>query len=289
MAESQPQSKPTTFPLFSRLPPELRNRIWHDALPEDVGPTLYFYKKGCWRPRQLLISEKGYDRNVPENNLVLGLDHNLFDRIRINVPIANVGTESRSIAVAWAREQGLRIRTGRTTHELIFLRAFDPVRDALYVAPIQLYDFLYESMEWQTRMYPDDPIRSGLKNIAVANSITSWEYSALPEIFSFVWLDLGTLYVVTNPPPDLDQDACNTEARKGIQPRWEFEGLQKVVGSSWNGRVWTRDYKGLAAGYSREEFQQALLVEEACDLVEYSMDWENIHSFEVRPVLAKRK
>jgi hypothetical protein len=57
----------STFSYFSSLPPELSFQIWRDVLPDKDGPALYFYRMGCWLPRQLSESNDGYGANVGDN------------------------------------------------------------------------------------------------------------------------------------------------------------------------------------------------------------------------------
>lgn len=119
------------FPLFSSLPPELRNQIWRDAVPDKVGPALYFYRNGYWCPRRLSKSDKGYDPEKDENNLNFEYRHDLLDDAQFEVPLVFVNLEARGIALAWVREQGIEIRFCENRQHPIFVRPCDPMRDAL--------------------------------------------------------------------------------------------------------------------------------------------------------------
>lgn len=95
----------STFPLFSALPFELRDRIWREALPHPAGPTLYFYRgRGCWVPRLLTESDPGF---IPGDD---GLAFEFrTDRLghdnQYNLPLVFVNHEARKVALAWLRQK----------------------------------------------------------------------------------------------------------------------------------------------------------------------------------------
>jgi hypothetical protein len=88
------------FSLFSRLPPGLRNQIWPDALPKKAKQAIYFYKKGCWRPRRLTKADVDYDPKNDELNLKFEFHHNLLDYVQFEIPIFFVNREARGITLA---------------------------------------------------------------------------------------------------------------------------------------------------------------------------------------------
>lgn len=95
----------TTFPLFSALPFELRDRIWREALPHPAGPALYFYPgRGCWVSRPLTESDPGFmagNDGLAFEFRTDRLDHdNQFD-----LPLVFVNHEARAVALAWLCEQ----------------------------------------------------------------------------------------------------------------------------------------------------------------------------------------
>lgn len=101
----------STFPLFSSLPPELRNQIWCVAMPDKVGPAFYFYRKGCWCPRSLSKSDEEYGPEYDENILFFEFRYDLLDDAQFEVPLVFVNREARGIALAWVREQGIELRS----------------------------------------------------------------------------------------------------------------------------------------------------------------------------------
>jgi len=134
----------STFPLFSSLALELRDQIWRDALPNEVGPALYFYRKGCWCPRHLLQSDEEYDPENHEFNLNFEFRHDLLNVVQFKVPLFFVNREARNIALAWVREHGIEIRAREDRQSPVFVCPFNPIRDVLYIALDQWDEFLRE-------------------------------------------------------------------------------------------------------------------------------------------------
>lgn len=112
----------STFPLFPTLPPELWNQIWQEAFPDRVGPALFFFRTGYWRPYG------------SEPDLYLWFRHDLLPRVRFEMPLVIVCREARGIALVWLREQDIEIRP-REGQSPVFVRAFDPRVDALCIEP----------------------------------------------------------------------------------------------------------------------------------------------------------
>lgn len=127
-------SNSSIFPLFSSLPPELRNQIWREAVRGKIGPALYFYSKGYWCPRRLSKFDEGYDPDDEEGNLYFKFRYDFLDHPQLEVPLFFVNREARGIALAWIREQGIKIRFYENRQYPIFVRPFDPMHDARYIA-----------------------------------------------------------------------------------------------------------------------------------------------------------
>ena len=133
----------STFHLFSSLAFELRNQIWRDALPETVGPALYFYKKGCWCHRLLLPSDEKYDHDHDHSpNICSEFRHDLLDAVQVKIPLFFVSHEARNVALAWVREHNIQIHDDRQFP--IFTCPFVPLRDVLYIALERWDEFLCE-------------------------------------------------------------------------------------------------------------------------------------------------
>jgi len=124
-----PAGNSPIFHLFSNLPPELRNQIWHEALPE-IGPTLYFYKEECY---ELSMLTKSNDPEDDPDRMVVEFNLDLLDPAPVDVPLVHVNLEARSIAMAWAHKQGLKIQKFQTALPPVFVKAFDKRCDVLYI------------------------------------------------------------------------------------------------------------------------------------------------------------
>ncbi|KAI1417260.1 hypothetical protein F5Y13DRAFT_152365 [Hypoxylon sp. FL1857] len=216
-----------TFSLFPNLPPELRDQIWREALPDDLGPAVFFYKIGCWRPRRLTESDEGYlPGHDDTNNMELRFCHNLLDDgARVNVPIFYVSREARRIALAWFHKEGVRIRSledGR----LLFVRPFDPQRDVLYVPDNRWRDFcaggsdrfLESDMFDRSATIESEPERLAVSENLFAEDQFNW----LPEAMG--WHDhLRDVLVVQGEQPNQKQGLW----------RWELGGFPGVK-YTWN-------------------------------------------------------
>ncbi|KAI1659502.1 hypothetical protein F4813DRAFT_335318 [Daldinia decipiens] len=118
----------TTFFLFPEFPPELRWLIWREALPKHTGPSLFFFKQGCWR----LELES---HMLETGDVEMCFDHELLDDdVQFDVPLFYVSQEARIVTLSWFREHGIKIKLDENGHH-IFSRSFNPRRDALYIMP----------------------------------------------------------------------------------------------------------------------------------------------------------
>ncbi len=270
-----------TFPLFSSLSPELRNQIWRDALPDKVGPALYFYRKGCWCPRRLSKSDEGYDPENDELNLNFEFRHDLLDDVQIEVPLVFVNREARGIALAWTHEQGIEIRPREDGQYPLFVRPFDPMRDALYIALDRWDDFLCEPSDRLFQLDLFDQlivVSTDLTRIAVPEALLRSEVAKLDDMFAN--FEPRVLFIIVDPQPDL-QSADNDMK---VQRRWEFESTQ---GGAF---FWNKDRGGFDLGDSEYIGDEALyrLIEEANKGLGEGLARYHIRSFEIRPVFAVR-
>lgn len=274
------------FSLFSDLPPELRDQIWRDALPEKLGPGLYFYKKGCWRPRRLTASDVGYDPVRDDLNLVFEFRHDLLDATQFEMPLAYVNREARGIALAWIREQDMAIRP-RDDKPLypIYRRSFDPMRDALYIPLEEWENCLAEPYD---RMFEPDLINRNVdfipdvKRIAVSEALLRREAAALGEMFHhFFWLKV--LFIVIDPQPDLQPVSSDGME---VQQRWEFVSIGggAFVWDEDRGRF---DFRG--GDYLDAYKPLYTLIEKANEGLGEDLVRHHMHNFEIRLALAIRK
>ncbi|KND89057.1 hypothetical protein TOPH_06261 [Tolypocladium ophioglossoides CBS 100239] len=270
----------STFPLFSSLPPELRNRIWQDALPDKDGPALYPYKRGCWSPRHLLESDEGYDPN-DKDNVDLEFRHDLLDYVQVKVPLVFVSREARGIALAWVREQGIEMRFREEAQCHIFARPFDPVRDALYIAPDKLNDFCLELYD---RMSEPDiselivSIGPDLTRFAMPEALLWSERNMMPQIFEF-FSRLAKLFIIVDAQPDFEDNDIK------VQRRWELESTQ---GRAF---VWNHENGGFDLGDGEDINDEVLYkkIEEASKGLGEILVGNLTRTFEIRPVVAVRR
>ena len=274
----------TTFPLFSSLPLELRDQIWRDALPEKLGPALYFYRKrGCWCPRHLSKSEEGYDHENDGNNLNFEFRYDLLDDAEFEVPLFFVNREARSTALAWIREQGIEIHPCEDRHYPVFVKAFDPTRDALYVPLDKWDDFFCEPVD---RSFEPDifeqlvDVKPGITRIAVPEALLRSKLDTLQEIFQY-FFQLERLFVVVGAQPDL-QSADNDMK---VQRRWEFESTQgdALIWDDSRGRF---EFGNL---YIDDATLYGQLVKATTERLGAGLAGHHIRNFEIRPVSAVRR
>lgn len=276
-------TKLSTFPLFSSFPRELRDQIWHDALPDNVGPALYHYRKGCWCPRHLSRFDEGYDPENDENNLKFEFRHDLLDDIHFQIPLVFVNHEARLIALAWVREQGIEVRPSEDGQDLVSVRPFDLKRDALYIAFEKWDDFLREPAERQAQ--PDlfehlVDIKTGVTRIAVPEALLRDEAASLPELFGY-FFNTQTLLIVVNPQSDLQ----STDNEVRLRRRWEFESIQG------GGFFWDYDRGGFDSEDSEYVGDEALyrLITEAMRGLGEGLTKNFIRNFEIRLAFAVRR
>lgn len=195
------------FTLFPRLPPELRDEIWHHALSEPRQPGICQWKPGCWIPKYLTAEDHDWSDDDP-NNIRLEFR---YDKLGtpVHIPIVDVNQEARRVALSWARDNNIRNRYKNGKYD--FRRRMDNDRDTVYF-PSNMIDAA--DIEALSRGAQPDLIE---KNHTVATYITSL---AIPARFlrtsdwtpdTWEWHEnLEKIYVIVGKQPD----------RKG---QWEID------------------------------------------------------------------
>lgn len=226
MTQALAKNSLTTFALFGTLPPELRNQIWHLSLPECLGPALYIYRDGGGRSRPLSPSEVGYIYADPDDSLTFKVRLGMLLHVQFDVPIVNVSTEARGIALTWAKENDLQIHQGPDDGNVQFGRAFDPGRDALFVG-IHLWD---GSLNVCTdRAYEEDLINTDghiLPSLsdgsyAVPEAMVWEHWKNLPQIFD----EFDAFRFCTSSSRSPGTWSYRHRRRRALvtQSRWEYE------------------------------------------------------------------
>ncbi|KAH8888140.1 hypothetical protein GQ53DRAFT_749378 [Thozetella sp. PMI_491] len=270
-----------TFSRFSSLPPELRNQIWGEALPARDGPALYFYKKGFWRPEAPPPSDGEQDR---EEILEYEFRHELLDRVQVDIPLAFVNREARSIALVWLQEQGIETHFGDNRQRHVFMRPFDPVQDVLYVAHSKWADFCSEPYD---RLFEPDLFERTVNTssvdftqIAIPEALLQSENDALSDMLEW-FFNIRILYIIigTEPGPIVGPDG------REAYPRWE---LAKTRGRSFYWQA-QRFCFALGDGEPIAEDSSYKRIEEASRGLAERLAREHVPHFEIRPALAIRR
>ncbi|MCJ1436609.1 hypothetical protein MMC27_005989 [Xylographa pallens] len=275
----------STFPLFSNLALELRDQIWRDALPDEVGPALYFYREGCWCPRHLLQTDEEYDSTY-ELNLKFEFRLELLDVVQIKVPSFFVNREARKIALGWVRKHGIEIRSHKDKTFPIFVSFFNPTRDVLYVALDRWDEFFREP---DNRCFQPDLVgqtlditTANVTRIAVSETLFQKEVAGeLAYILAQWYSQLEELFIIVDPQPDMQFADIDMKA----QQRWELQSLQSKT-FFWNsapGCFEDRDGKNV------DDETLCRLVGEANKELGEELTKNDVRSFEIRRICTVEK
>ncbi|KAM0248242.1 hypothetical protein ACHAP5_003624 [Fusarium lateritium] len=122
----------SSFPRFSKLPPEVRVAIWEAALPSDSTPGLYTYNK------------QRHSNTDQERREDLAKQHLL----RVPSPACyNACKEARQVVEHWMKRNKTERYYREETNEVVLERPFDTGRDLFYVPQDRWQLFLIDIME----------------------------------------------------------------------------------------------------------------------------------------------
>lgn len=271
-----------TFPIFSRLPPELRNRVWIEALPAKDPPALFIYKQDCWAPRWVYSHEEGY---IPgEDNLYLEFRHEQLEPVEVDIPLAFVNREARSIAFTWAKDQGIGILVRHNGRNPTFTRRFQRTYDAMYIP----YDKWHGAIQGPLdRIFQPDLMGQlsrpglGLTHMAIPEALLRASPSFLIGLFDW-YHQVQVLYVIVGEKLDLQLGGEGVK----VQQRWELDH------KGAKGYVWDAESAKFNPEGDKFLGDQALywLVDEALTMLseEFTRVPEVKRHFEIRPVFAVR-
>lgn len=225
VGETPEASTMSRFSPFPRLPPELRNRLWRESLPDKDRPALFPYKEGCWCPYWAQDGDEKYQFDEGYDNVYFEFRQEMLDPIQVDVPLASVNREARSIALAWAAEQGIEL-SGQS-----LIRRCQRSHDAMYIPHDKWSDFLEEPYE--RRSQPDlegRTVSSGLTitQVAVPEELIRAQPDSLADLLD--WLEqVRRVYIIVGEQPDFQKD----EGKETV-PRWQVNHQSKRF--IWNSR-----------------------------------------------------
>lgn len=281
----------SAFTLFPKLPPELRNRIWCDVLPDADRPALFRYRTGCWHPRYLTSSDEGYLPDASDN-VDLEFKSDLLNHVPVRIPLGFVNREARSIGLAWAREQGFERRFCEDRRRYIFVRPFDITRDTIFIRYNRLGDFCAEP---SNRLFEPDLLDRMVSSypefrcIAVHELLLQREHACqmLPGIFEW-HSNIEVLYIILGAESTiLEEEGEDEDSSKVQRQRWELDKSIQGTAFVWNSEdgIFDRGDEGNdlrdTAFYERLESYKRELGEELLG--------SSITKFEIRPIRAIRK
>lgn len=217
-----------TFHPFLRLPPELRVIIWRESLPEQDVPALFFYKKGSWLATD---AEKTNENDETEDDTIsLSFHHYVLEHVPVRIPLASVNYEARSIALAWVREQGIQAVFCEKRQCYVFVRPFDPTRDAIYVSRATWDDFCQEVEVCIDELSDDGSLAhtiSDVQHVVLPATILDNEFYASHLSELFWWnMNIRSISFIIGTPPSLEMDAEreNSGMSTVMDRRWELRG-----------------------------------------------------------------
>ncbi|CAI6333582.1 unnamed protein product [Periconia digitata] len=250
------------FRYFPMLAAELRNQIWELSLPVTTNPGLSPYKPGCWIASGTAVP-----------GLAIEFAHDRLRPILFQLPMAHVNHEARSIALTFARQQGLKLyRHGERGP--IYTRHFDPKKDAMFIGEDQLVTVL---VDFDNRLSEPDLIRrtvetvSFVEKIAIPKSCIQSMLPKMPAVMELFYYTRTLLTVVGSTPPD-----------HANLTQWEFFGVPGAIcrwSHTWRRFEWSSDDGRLDCVISRWEIPVGALEEFSSN---------NTGVLEIRPVRAVR-
>ncbi|KAF2148033.1 hypothetical protein K461DRAFT_316457 [Myriangium duriaei CBS 260.36] len=192
-----------SFPLFSALPREIRDQIWHEALPSSIFPAVRFYSEDCWCLRPILPSDDEYDWACRIGSKHLSeFRHKLLGSSRLTVNIASVNHDAYEVALKWCRAFK-EAKFDICTSSLIL--PFDPHCDAMFVP----HERLFAANNGELDFPPGVSQAIGknhLRHIAVTRTTFVSSSPDVAELFMKAYHRVHTIFVIIDVPQDLQQD-----------------------------------------------------------------------------------
>ncbi|KAJ6441773.1 Autophagy-related protein [Purpureocillium lavendulum] len=224
MAPRSPAAR--AFHCFSRLPAELRRKIWVEALLAADRPTVYLY---TWRwALPALAPEPGSGHGLPgdPSRYATVQERDRLVAAASAPAVAYVNSEARDIAQVWMRSRGMEVRRSTATKrkggkgygsehlgaDKVLVRAWDAERDALYVGRDQWDSFveiLFEDME-AAEEHGGELLGPCIRHLVLPAWVAYYSYETLSTLLETM-PRIETLSVVWGRTlPKLRQAACET-------------------------------------------------------------------------------
>ncbi|CAG9983081.1 unnamed protein product [Clonostachys byssicola] len=195
----EPSYSAPAFPSFSRLPLELREQIWSEALPSADVPALFFYRKWCLSPGPLTS-----DTEPESDQTTLYSRHETPRRFQLNAPsLSFVNHEAREAVARWMRDHRVSNQGCQGGQDQIFVRDFDPAIDIVCVAPSEWFEFLTEL--YDRSFAPNLLARHrtahsmDIKYLALCHTLPTRDLSPIPGMY-YMLSQIEVLIIVLNMP-----------------------------------------------------------------------------------------
>ncbi|VUC35014.1 unnamed protein product [Clonostachys rosea] len=188
---------PPAFPLFSKLPLELREQIWYEALPSAGAPALYFYRKWCLGPGSTTS-----DDELESDHTTAHPAYATPRNVQLDAPsLSLVSHEARRTLVRWMRDHRAVNRGCRGGQNQIFVRDFDSSLDIVCVPSNKWLEFLVELFD--RRFLPNRmqvTVESmDIKNLALSHILLDHDLSQILAV-NDILSQIEVLIVVLNMP-----------------------------------------------------------------------------------------
>ena len=219
------------FQSFSKLPPELRVKIWHASLPIIDHGAVFFYRKEGWAPEVLSESDPRHLGRGPE--MTFGFRPELLDKVAVktHMPLAAVNREARRVAIEWVHRQDVKEDFHKDFHCHTFSRSFDPARDILYMG--LWMDAYGECMD---RIFEPDVVNRNIDTdifyapVAMPLALLFTEWEVIGDLI-LEWFRPAVIYLVVDIPPHLHLHLQVDQMR--IQRRWELRERGRAFVWNW--------------------------------------------------------
>ncbi|KAG5930745.1 hypothetical protein E4U53_002142 [Claviceps sorghi] len=207
-----------TFPLFGRLPVEIRRLIWREYLSSydaDDEPAMYLYSKN------LFLRHLDPER---EDERYAGISHTPSVAVR-PPPSLRVGSEARNATLQWYRARALE--QGGSARRRVLARAFDPARDVVYVSRDKWDEFCELSFEGDGL----EETTAQIRHLAFPAFTAYYSFAELGHLMEW-FTSLKTLSSVWGPLPELEYARTRRFVPARRQQQQQQQQQQRLLGTT---------------------------------------------------------